>query len=80
MLGDDAEGAVVVFPLAEGGDEDGVVEDEEIHVGGGEDGQAPAGDFAGLGEVDGDDVVRAPGGGEEIFQAVGVVGEGIVVR
>ncbi len=62
LLGDDAEGAVVVFPLAESGDEDGVVEDEEIHVGGGKDGEAPAGDLAGLGEVDGEDFVSSPGG------------------
>ena len=80
LLGHDAEGAVVVFPLAEGGDEDGVVEYEEIHVGGGEDGQAPAGDFAGLWEVDGEDFVGTPGGGEEIFQAAHVAGEWGVVR
>ena len=32
LLGDDAEAAVIVFPLAEGWNEDGVVEDEEIDV------------------------------------------------
>ena len=79
MLGDDAEGAVVVFPLAEGGDEDGVVEDEEIHVGGGKDREAPAGDFAGLREVDGEDFVGSARGGEEIFQATHVIGEWIVI-
>jgi hypothetical protein len=57
LLGDDAERAVIVFPLAEGGDEDGVVEDEEIYVGGGKDRAAPAGDHAGLREVDGEDLV-----------------------
>ena len=49
LLGDDADGTTVVFRLAEGRDENGMVKDEEIDVGGGEDGEARAGDFACLG-------------------------------
>lgn len=79
LLGDDAEGADVVFPLAEGGDEDGVVEDEEIDVGGGENGEPPAGDLASLGEVDGEDLVGASGGGEEVFQSGHVSAEGRMI-
>lgn len=37
-LADHAGGAVVIAVLTEGGDEDGVVCDEEVHVGCGEDG------------------------------------------
>lgn len=36
-----------------------MVQDEEVDVGGGEDGKAPPGDFTGLGEMDGDDFVGA---------------------
>lgn len=79
LFGDDAEGTVVVFPLAEGGDEDGVVEDEEIHVGGGEDGEAPAGNFAGLGEVYGNHIERPARGGLEVPETVKVIGEWLVV-
>jgi hypothetical protein len=51
--------------LAEGGDENSTVDDEEVDVGGGEDGEAPAGDFAGLGEGNFDDFERfALGAGE----------------
>ena len=52
QFADDAEGAVVVFGLAEGGDEHAVVDDEEVDVGGRQDRQAPAGDVAGLRERD----------------------------
>jgi hypothetical protein len=79
LLGDDAEGTVVVFPLAEGGDEDGVVEDEEIYVGGGKDREAPAGDLAGLWEVDGNHFERFAGGGLEVPEAMEVIGEWLVI-
>lgn len=66
LLGDDAESAVVVFGLAKGGDEKRVVENEEVHVGGGEDGESPARHFACLWQVDGNDFVRFAFGGGEV--------------
>lgn len=53
---ENAEGAVVVAGLAEGGDEEAVVYDEKVHVRGGQDGKSPTGDLAGFGEVDFDDL------------------------
>ena len=49
-LADHTEGSVVVSGLTEGRNQHAAVEDDEVDVGRGEDGQAPAGHFTGFGE------------------------------
>lgn len=79
-LTENAEGAVVVAGLAEGGYEEAVVYDEEIHVGSGQDGESPTGDLAGFGEMDLHKFERFAIRGAEIAQAVEVFFEDGMVR
>lgn len=56
-----------------------MVSDEEIYVRGGKYGEAPAGDFTGLREVDGCYIKSLAGGGLEVPEAMKVICEWLVV-